>query len=465
MSFEWQTEEESSWEEAITADEGEQPEQQRRWPWIILLLAVGLVGLFSGSRMVQDRVAEATERVEADVRSSHELARQAAMDRDLELFVTMLSGRSQGWTDAQKERLEQRLLYADTARLFGWEPAGVDPGPGDVTLNADLTEAVLISEESFVVGNGQDVTRTITLSQTAVYRQGSQRWLLSPPDSEFWGRWRNTADEILRMAYPRRDEALALRLAEDIDAALEDLCQTTITCPERSTIRLRLETDPRSVLLANQPEAIFSADGELTLPAPTLMGHPVDEASYEALARGYTSFAATGLLLETAGYECCQGILFQQAIVSQQLAELGLRPPPVAPGEYARLLDVRLSVDRLLAMWNSTTAVEEPAAVPIEIYSFLEFMREQGATPDNTLRNYQLALADGLGFWQWVPMFTDYEPGRPDVLEEEWRAYTREKLLQAQAAASLPAGLSLPEQDLVALCGSESLHAYRYRFS
>lgn len=464
MSFEWQTEEEDRWEKTAAADEERQPAPRRRWSWIVLLLAVTAAGLFFGWRAVQERVAEATELIQADVRSSHQLARQAARDGDQELFVTLLSGRSQSWTDAQRERLEQRLLFADTARLFGWRPADGQSQRSDVSLNADLTEAVLVAEELFVVRGRGDVTHTVALSQTAVYRQGNQRWLLSPPDSEFWGRRRNTAGRILRVVYPQRDEELALRLAEDIDATLEELCRTTINCPERMTVRLRLETDPRSVLLAGQPEAIFSAGDELTLPTPTLVGHPVDDASYEALARGYAGFVVTGMLLEATAYECCQGILFQQAIVSQQLAELGLRPSPVSSGDYARLLDAQLSADRLLSMWNAVTPAEDADSIPIEVHAFLDFVRQQDDATDNDLHNYQLALANGLSFWQWVSMFTGYEPGRPQVLEREWRAYTREQLLERQQTMSWPAGLSLPDQDLVAFCGGETLDVYRYRF-
>jgi hypothetical protein len=462
MSFEWQTEEERDWEETVAPETEVRRPSRGSWLWIGLLLVVAGVGLYFGWRTVQDRVQETTELVKDDVRSSHQLARQAAGQRDEELFVTLLSGRTASWTEAQKERLRRGLLYGNAAQVFYMEQLETNPN-SEVMLNAELSEAVLEAEERFMLDAGDGITQTVVLTQTAVYRKGNHRWLLSPPTAEFWGEQQTVAGEMLTVAYPERDAALVERLVTDIDAVLQEMCLTFVTCPPRLTVRLQLDTDPDSVLLAADARSYLRGGNEITLPSPTLIGLPVDEASYQALFRGYASYIAALVLVETADYDCCEQARFQQAIVNLQLTELGLRPEPVDTADYIELVDNPPDLQRLRFWWN----MEDPATIDetlgsgiaadnqfleVEMYSFIRFLQNSGEAAPISLRDMQQTLSREVSFWRWIATITDYDSDDIGHVEMEWLDYARQRIREAQAAIRLPDELALPEQDIVAFC-------------
>lgn len=462
MSFEWQTEEERAWEETVAMETEPRRPSRGSWLWVGLLLVVAGVGLYFGWRTVQERVEETTELIKNDVRSSHQLARQAARQRDEELFVTLLSGREVGWTEAQKERLQRGLLYGNTAHILYMEQLEANPN-SEVTLNADLTEAVLTAPEPFMLDVGDGLTQTVVMTQTAVYRKGNHRWLLSPPTAEFWGEQRTVSGQMLIVAYPERDEALVERLAKDIDAILQEMCLTFVTCPPRLMVRLQLATNPDAVLLAADARNYLRGGNELTLPSPTLIGLPVDEAAYQALLRGYASYIAALVLVETADYDCCEQVRFQQAIVNLQLAELGLRPEPVDTADFIKLVDSPPDLQRLRFWWN----MDEPVTIDetlerdiatgnqfleVEMYSFIRFLQNSGEAAPVSLRDMQFSLSRETSFWNWIAAATGYSSEEIGWVETEWLEYVRQRTREAQAAIRLPDELALPGQDIVALC-------------
>src|SRR5690606_16555205 len=127
MSFEWHTEDERSWERPEGANDNG-PRRRLRWPWLLLLVAVIGSGAYFAWRQVQDRVEEGTETVRDEVRASYDLAERAARDGDQELVVSLLSGRSATWTDTQRERVDEGLMFADTGRVFAFRRGGVTAG-------------------------------------------------------------------------------------------------------------------------------------------------------------------------------------------------------------------------------------------------------------------------------------------------------------------------------------------------
>ena len=111
MSFEWQTEEDSRWDEDVAPPEPPK-RARRRWPWW-LLLGVLLVGtaVFLVYRQLNQRVETATENVEADLLASYAVLQRAAQNRDEILFGSLISGRDDEWSQAQRDLLNAGLLF------------------------------------------------------------------------------------------------------------------------------------------------------------------------------------------------------------------------------------------------------------------------------------------------------------------------------------------------------------------
>ena len=170
-SFEWHTEEVEQWPEATAV--ASEPERPSRWRWLVALVIVCLAAVAGWVvyRQVDRRIAEATAHVEADVLSAHNVVRQAALQQDVELFTTMLSGRNSRWTAAQRALVDDGLLL-DRAS-FGFTPAPANvfvAGPEiiTVTLASDLTAAEVTCPVLLVVGFGARFSAAALLGMTFV---------------------------------------------------------------------------------------------------------------------------------------------------------------------------------------------------------------------------------------------------------------------------------------------------------
>lgn len=453
MSFEWQTEDERSWEQPDPAAEENGGRPGRRWLWVLFLVATIGAGLYFAWQQVQERVDEAQEVVRDEVRTSFSLSHRSASQQDEELFVTLLSGRSATWTDSQKERLASALLFENTARVLVFEPQGEAIETPAVELNPELTEATLTAAQRFVVDAGAGLTETVVLTQTHVFREGSQRWLLSPPTDEFWGgAWRTRTGEALQLVYRPRDEDLARRLGDDLERKLLEMCRTLMNCPEEFSMSLRLESDPQSVLFAADGEQRLSGDRELILPTPTLVGLPADEAAYAALFRGYARHLLSTAMVRVLEYNCCETVIYQEALLDWQLSRLNLRSTPIKTQDYLYLIDAPTSIDHMLALSRPRTPLGPAEEAPPEVHAFIDFMQSNLSMRRDPLLELQRGLTQNGSFWAWVGFLTDYQPNNPSELWSDWSTFMVEKAREAQETAQpLPPDLA-PQQDIVALC-------------
>lgn len=475
MNFDWQTEQENEdvWEPEHEPETAAARSSRRR-RWLTVLAVAGLL-LLAGllvRREAQQRVEEATAMVEEEVVSSHNLGLQAARAGDGELFVTLLSGREPSWTETQKALLEADLLYTQAARPFGLQPAG-EPQVADVSFSPDLRSAELQMMQRYT-GDMADGGDGITLQRTFVYREGQQRWLLAPPEADFWGSWGSVTEGALTVDYPMRDEEIARRLAGDLTAVLEEMCATLeeLGCAPGWWMRLRLEKDPESLLALGEPGAGAPAGTEMSLPSPSLVGLPADaaagahDAAYRALVRGYARHLVAAAIGDLIGWSCCEdGTLFYQALLHEQLAQLGLRRRPAPPGEYVYLVDEGVTRDGLFTAvrrhWNESTPAPHGEEIPLVVHAFLDFLSEEEmGLPEAAM---QRALGDARSLIEWV------EPAGRDARFEErlgaaFEAFARQRIEQASEQVERPAGLSLPQQDLLLACGGESegFDLYRY---
>ena len=441
MSFEWQTEEDADWEAERPAEEPGRAAVGRHSLLLFGALAVIVVAGILLWREAQRRIETAEARVAEAVLASDSIARRAAAEGDRELLRSVLSGRDRAWLQTQYDLLEEGLLFADAAQPLGLRPV-VDAEPvSTVEVDADLNEVVVIAEQLYRPdGDGE----TVALRQTYVYRQGRDRWLLAPPLDDFWGGWGSLRHSHLTLTYRERDEAIARRLAADLDDRLSDLCGTypKVSCPEDLHLHVRLETDPDSLLALTDPGLGLGRRRRLSLPAPTLVGLPAGDGAYEALLRGYATPVVTAAVAEAVGYECCGRRLFFEAAVNWQLAEMGLRPWPLNLGRYLAAADGLEGPDELRRLWQWPFLAANVEAERWQAHALIELaMTADQAESIAALQEAILAEASVVG---WTHAATSFSSVL--ALYENWRSFIFERIATLQTAPALP------KQDLLAAC-------------
>ena len=463
-NFEWQTEDVEQWPEpAAVAPE---PERRPRWRWLTLLVTVCLVAVAGWVvyRQVAQRVAAASAATKMDVLSVHNLVRQAAQQQDVELLATILSGRDRRWTAVQKTLVEDGLLQDRSVFGFQMQPAtGIPVAAADnitITLSSDLTAAEVTWLEPFAVSESGAVTETVSLRQTGIYRQGARSWLLSPPERDFWGEWQQMSGAYVMLVYPERDEPLARRLIHDLDATIVRVCTDLegITCPAGLSLRVRLETDVRSVLAVHDAEMMLSGRN-LTLPTPTLVGVPLDEAGYQALMRGYAAHIVSALITDLVGYECCVHALFYRALLDKQLGQLGLRPWPLTEIGYEQLLSNPGSLrPGIISLWARPSLNLAMATEWMPLYSLADFLLTQ-VTPDTAVAEVQRTLGRRVVFPVWFTRLTGapYDAG---AFSAGWLDFIYRR--SASARVDLP--VPLPEQKLGLVCSERNQGVWLYHY-
>ncbi len=335
VKFEWQADQEHEWteEQDVTPGRGGLAwavSLRKHWRiWLPLLILMILVG--SVAYILLNRQANETSHfVSNDVLASYQLVTQTVASRDVDLFATMLFPYSRGWSTTQVQLVDRQLFWDRTALGLWAAPYLIQVDP-QVMLAPDLQTAVVETQMPYIIELSDTVTETVVLVETAVYANNDGQWQMAPPDDAFWGQTRTTQGDYLRMSYPERDTAVSQRLVVDLDMLLADLCRLRdANCSPNFQLRLTLDTDESQFLaLERDFRTIFPRRGSsntlsLTLPAPTLVGLPLDEAGYDALLHGYAGWLTAVLYTE---FNRNQQPDYQT--ISQALAQIGLRPPPL----------------------------------------------------------------------------------------------------------------------------------------
>jgi hypothetical protein len=339
--FEWRLEEEEGWPEARPGPAAKRAARHVSKWWLalglVLLCLVGVVGLLA-QRQWQRRLAVVAQSATADLLVVHGLAQQAAARRDSELIATLLHEPNSRWGSVQIDLIRAEL-YLDRPGLGFWfdpaAPATREEDVPEVRLSPDLERAEVVMLLPYLVQTGDEETATIRLQQTYFFERSRAdgRWLLAPPpEADFWQSWITERQEHFSLIFPGRDEAVGRRLAVDLNRLLDRLCrETAVTCPTQPALfQVRLDREPESLMLLAENYRRESLTGigrqlNLRLPAPSLVGIPIDEAGYEALYRGYAGWIAA-VLVRNADRQAAT-----LPEVTSLLAALDLRPPP-APG-------------------------------------------------------------------------------------------------------------------------------------
>lgn len=457
MSFNWQTEDDSQWgEERSNRQAPSRPKYTRPVVWLGLLAFLAAAGLLIW-RQVDQRLDEVTANLEQDVRASHQLMRQAASEGDSELFVSMLSGRDSAWTDIQLRLFEQDLLFGNEASLLGLLPEPTAELTSTVTFSADLNQAILSVGQQYRPGNSPNVP-PITLQHLSVYRHGSQRWLLAPPDDEFWGNWATSAGQHLTLVYPTRDERFALHLQQYLNEKMGLLCQTQLVeaCRTGAMIRVRLDKKASSLLPLTSPINILRPSAEIVLPAPSLVGLPIDPAGEDLLLRHYTALILQSAVVQLTDWQCCRKGTFEQLLLEQLLVELEVMSRPEPTPLYRELLNFSpFNLNSLERLWLTGTLVSLDTPEVKTARAFVDFMQNHsGLTAGELL----IRLNEASRFRDWVATIPDL-PTEIEPLTHVWQEY-----VYLLSQASLQYYPPLPDQDLLTVCtdlsGNNSLYRY-----
>jgi hypothetical protein len=253
--FDWETEGDPSWhnEEWLPADRLDEP-RRRKWK-IVGLVLVLLAAILFAFQQVARRVEDSTSVVRDDLLSTHRLLRYALLRGDRELFETLISGRDKNWTETQRRLFEEGFFLdrsffgLSVVRGDGAEVATVQTEEeliDEIEFSANLMAAEVDSSVPYLVVNSDGISETVVLRQSAVYRRGSSRWLLSPPESEFWGEMVSHRLDYLDTTYPERDSELAERLARDLNGTLQRMCSqlSDLQCSSRFNIGIIARAKP-----------------------------------------------------------------------------------------------------------------------------------------------------------------------------------------------------------------------------
>ena len=460
--FDWRTDDDIVWDKADTPSP---TIRRRRLPWIaaavVLLAAAGAV-LY---RQVNKRIEVTTDAVKNDILTSHALVQQAGQQNDDDLFNTLVSGRDRTWVAAQMELVERGLFFDREALALTWLPARAIPASSAeaadgvvIDLNPELTAAELTYLQSYATPVGNGITETVQLQQTAVYRRGRRRWLLSPPDDDFWGQLQANQGSVLVLSYPERDAAVAERLAFDLDAKLSQMCRSLadLNCPRDMQVHVRLDSEPASLSRSAGPLFVLQENGaRLELPAPTLIGLPVDEPSYQALYRGYAVQIVAATIADLVDYQCCDHLPFFQVLLAHQLADLGLRPFPAEQVDYGRIVSEGATFDDLTADWGSVAVYHHLSAEGWRVFTAVDYIRRQLPGLSIPVLQRHINDHDALADWLLVAAResanTIIDVPAAVAIARSWPQFAFDQVVVDQEPPPIP----FPDQAVFALCGAD----------
>jgi hypothetical protein len=362
--FEWRTEEDEPWPEKLRPPA--QPEagpRVRPLALVALLLAATAVILVMRQARQQVTVVEST--AADDVRHAFYLVQQAAERGDSELVTSLLDRSDAFWFAAQQEIVEQGV-FGDRS-FAGLAPHAAGLEIIDVTLSPDFTAAELLWRRTYTVDVGAGASGSATFEHVDFYRFREGRWLLAPPPPDFWGAWQMSKGQFLTLVYPQRDDAIGRRLATDLDEMMARLCdqfEGAAQCRPGGPVQLRLGKEVNRLLhmalRSNTSMSGASTAGpirQIDLPAPTLLGHPVDESGYQALYAAYGRYLArlitTHIVNRQHGLDAHQRLL----VVEKLLLESGLLtwPPAAAVAAQAPQTALPAPAPQLAVFCTSAT--------------------------------------------------------------------------------------------------------------
>ncbi|MFW6096810.1 MAG: hypothetical protein ACOC9Z_01980 [Chloroflexota bacterium] len=339
-NFDWRTDEEQGWDRPQAVDP-RPPADESAWrtvrrrarsSWRIVLGLVFFLAATTtvGVRALALRVQAAEDAVREEVHAAHGLVYDAARNGDEELFVSMLGG-DRSWRQAQESAFLQHTLLGRSTMGLEWQ-LDVEPVT-EIKLSPDLQQALVTGTVPYKGYVGGDGLQPVMLQHVWRYENDGTQWRLAPHAEDFWRGWVTVDSEHLQTVMPRRDEALVEQLNEDIGAQIGPICDVLGRCPQPFRLHLRFEQNSETL---HTPSTWITAPRDrltLALPAPSLLGMPVDETAYRALVNGYLRIIVNELLNSFVLRDPASSDPFREALHREIAAELDLAKWPPAPNE------------------------------------------------------------------------------------------------------------------------------------
>ena len=289
--FEWQA------DETENLDESAHLERRSRSSWWFILgfFLILVMGLSLTVWILDRRQRRLEESVQQDVRLNFDLWWQALQKNDRELHAHILSMVDRKW------RLDQMRLF-DADLILGrsfWGLSLLDETPTEteIELAPDWQQAIVSFEQAYAMPQDAARSGVVRLRHTAVFDLQDANWRQIPPGEEFWGDWAAVESDYLVVRYPTRDAELALRISRQLEVDLRDICKAgngrqasaSERCLPFKPVTLQMSTAAGSLAALNTVEGPLLTGSTFQMPAPTIIGQPVDEASFQAFYHGYTS--------------------------------------------------------------------------------------------------------------------------------------------------------------------------------
>lgn len=408
----------------------------------LLLIAASIVIYWQIDR----RVGLGRQRVEAEILASHETITSAARLGDVDLFSSFISGRDPRWVASQEHLLRKGGLVDRSA--FGLTYPLINNGAAftpTLTLAPDFRSAELTYPQQYVVDIGKGLTETITLDHTLIYRHGPDRWLLAPPEADFWGEIETMNGRYTSVTYPARDKAVAVRLGRDMEAVLAELCaDLTEGC---YPLDIRLSTDPALFEDYNTLTDQMRGGSEVLLPTPTLFGLPIDEESYRAISRQYAARVVGAAVANYTGWACCDDLIFYTALHQALLNQLGLKPWPAEDNAFRSATSDTIALHTIESLWRVDTQPPTSSEL-ITLYGFVDFLTHEGGA--TSIVDMQRLLLDDREwtFWEWLTLVTGQKYASPIDFEREWLLFVASRKGPLSNSFTSPLGAH-PEEPFI----------------
>ena len=457
--FEWLTDEEAHWLDLEPEPLPERTEPKpRRWLWLLLVM-ISASGWWVRWQ-IQQHLETTAVSITQDVHTAYDLYSRAAIEQDSELLKSVIAGSHRPWVRTQLALLDESLLLGRWSMgLWSLDDTAV-PQLSQIILSPDLSEAEVVTRQPFATEAGNSRNETVTLEQRTLFRYGSGRWLVVPPETAYWGDWRIESGERLTLIYPQRDEATANDLLPALEAELSRACRILqLPCSPDDRITIRLDTDPASLLQAGDPVRMLASQPVLNLPAPSLVGLPADNASAQALWQGYTAHLVTALLVQYSGWRCCRQGLFHQALIDYQLAQLDLRLWPIQASDYQEMVrNPLVGPNSLGRYWRETPVRPINGYAQPQVYIAMDVLLREN--PDLNPFSLQQSLSTFNFYPEWINQDRRLAAFNQGDFQRAWLERITAHLPQTE--------LPPPTQDLLLLCSPGGRLArfglYRYEW-
>ncbi len=290
--FEWQADEDEN-----LGSPSQLPEKSldsRRWQFVLALFLVLIVISGMSYWSLSRRQRQLEENVRQDVKVNFDLWQEAVERKDSELYAHLLAAEDGNWRRIQKRLFDEDLILGRS--YLGLSIQNEATTAPIVELAPDWQQATVSFEQSYAAAPFSDFNGMVRLLHTAVFEIQDSSWLQVQPDDSFWGEWQTDEGELLTVHYPARDAALTQRISQQLEADLQALCseqngaksEVDDRCARIKPIILKMSIEVDSLDTLNSVTGPVLYGGVYQLPAPTLIGLPLDEPSYHVFYQGYT---------------------------------------------------------------------------------------------------------------------------------------------------------------------------------